>query len=412
MTATASIDFSQVNIRDVNLLDPYLYSHGEPHAVWAALRHQAPVHWQQVDDKLGFWSITKYRDVVQVLKDYKTFTSERGNLLSLLGKDDPSGGKQMAVTDPPRHTQMRRAMHQFFTPDSILKHEDQIRQEIRKLVLPSLEDEGIDFARAAFALSICVGGCILELPSEDWPTLTRLTIMSVAPEDEEFKLADGDITATLQLAHRELFGYFQDIVKQRRRSPGDDLVSALLQLEIDGEKMDIPTVISNCYSILLGATATTPHVASSTLLEQTKINGLEELAAHPESMDSFVEEAFRWSSPGSHFLRYATIDTEIRGVPIKEGDAVAVWVGSANRDEEIFADPYTFNMQRHPNPHISFGTGVHHCIGSKIAKHTMTFLFDELATNFTHFDVIGPVEYLGSNFISGIKHMPVRGYQR
>lgn len=411
MPHTNVMDSSHVNIAEINLLDPLLYSHGEPHVIWDALRRQDPVHWQQVNEDIGFWSITKYKDVVQVLKDYDTFTSERGSLLNLLGKKDPAGGKQMAVTDPPRHTQIRRPLQRGFNHNSIDKHEDQIRAEIRRLLSPCLAPGGVDFARAMFAMSIAVAGCILELPEEDWPMLTRLTTMAIAPDDEEYVLQEGS-AATLQRAHRELFAYFQDIVGQRRRSPGEDLISILLNLEVDGAKLDMGTVISNCYSILLGGTVTTPHAASVSFLELIRADLYEEFAAHPECMDSGLEEVFRWSSPASHFMRYATRDTEIRGTRIKEGEAVVVWLGSANRDSDIFTDPYTFDIRRTPNPHIAFGSGAHHCIGHKTAKQTMNMLYEELFANYEGFEIIGPIEYLGSNFISGLKHLPIRGYLR
>lgn len=399
----------QVDLTKIDLMDPQLYSHGEPHMIWDVMRRESPVHWQQVNEQLGFWSITKYKDAVQVLKDYDTFTSEQGSLLNLLGKKDPAGGKQIAVTDPPRHTQIRRPLQRGFQDHSIDKHEQQIRKTIRKLLAPCEEPEGVDFARAMFELSIAISGCLLELPEEDWPMLTQLTTMAIAPDDEEYILPEGS-EATLQRAHRELFAYFLDIVNQRRRSPSQDLVSVLTNVEVDGAKMDTGAIISNCYSILLGATVTTPHVASLSLLELITKDLYSDFANHPECMNSGLDELFRWSSPASHFLRYATCDVEIRGKKIKKGEAVVVWLGSANRDDEIFANPYLFDIRRTPNPHIAFGSGPHHCIGNKTAKQTMTMLFEDLFAHYNNFEIIGSVEYLGSNFISGIKHMNIRGY--
>lgn len=411
MPTTNAMDSSLVNIAEVNLLDPKLYSHGEPYVIWDAMRRHAPVHWQQVNEELGFWSVTKYKDAVQVLKDYDTFTSEQGSLLNLLGTKDPAGGKQIAVTDPPRHTRIRRPLQRGFHHNAVDKHEEQNRKAIRRLLSPCLEPNGVDFAQAMFAMSIAVSGCILELPEADWPLLTRLTTMAIAPDDEEYVLPEGS-TATLQRAHRELFAYFLDLVSQRRRSPGEDLLSILMNVEVDGAKLDTGAVISNCYSILLGAAATTPHAASLSFLELIKTDLYRELAAHPECMDSGLEEAFRWSSPASHFMRYATRDTEIRDIPIKKGDAVVVWIGSANRDADIFPDPYTFDFRRTPNPHIAFGSGPHVCIGYHTAKQTLTMLYEELFAHYEGFEIIGPVDYLGSNFISGIKHFPVRGHVR
>ncbi|ODP30120.1 putative cytochrome P450 126 [Paenibacillus nuruki] len=404
-----AMDESLIDIKKIDLTDPLLYSQGEPHAVWRKMRHSAPVHWQQVNKELGFWSITKYKDVVHVLKDYETFTSEQGTLLNLLGIKDPAGGKQLAATDPPRHGQIRRPLQRGFNQQPITNYEQQLRTKIRTLLIPCLEPEGLDFAHAMFEISIAVSGCILGLPEEDWPLLTRLVLMSIAPDDKEYQLPEGS-KATLEQAHRELFAYFLDIVSQRRRFPGKDLISVLTNVELDGIKMDTGAIISNCYSLILGATATTPHAASLSFLEIIKQNLYHDFASHPECMDSAMEEVFRWSSPASHFMRYATQDTEINGIRIRQGDAVVVWLGSANRDEDIFDDPYTFDIRRTPNPHIAFGSGSHYCIGHKTAKQTLTILFEEIFAHYDNFEIIGSIEYLGSNFISGIKHMPIRGY--
>jgi cytochrome P450 len=411
MNTSSIMDSSHINLEEIDLTDPYLYSHGNPHLIWHAMRNRAPVHWQTVGEGLGFWSVTKYDDAVQVLKDHVRFTSERGTLLNLLGTDDPAGGRQMAATDPPRHTQMRRPLQQAFNKNALEKHIKSIRSEVYKVLQPATGGELFDFAAASTYLSTSVAGILLDLPSEDWPMLTQLTTMAVAPSDSEYELQDGS-KATLERAHREIFAYFQDILHQRQRSPGDDPISILLSLEVDGQRLNPGAVISNCYSLLLGATVTTPHVSSSSLLELIRSGGFEEWAAHPEHLTSGVEEALRWSSPASHFMRYATQDVEIRGTRIKEGEAVVAWLGSANRDEDIFLDPYKFDFRRNPNPHISFGSGRHHCIGHTAARQLQEILFQALLGNFQSFELKGEVEYLSSNFISGIKHLPVIGHLR
>ncbi|RAL24447.1 cytochrome P450 [Thermoflavimicrobium daqui] len=411
MNKSYFMDSSHINLEEVDLTDPYLYSNGNPHLIWHAMRNRAPIHWQTVREGLGFWSLTKYNDAVKVLKDHERFTSERGTLLNLLGTNDPAGGRQLAATDPPRHTQMRRPLQQAFNTKALEKHIESIRSEVYKVLQPAVGGELFDFAAASTYLSTSVAGILLNLPSEDWPMLTQLTSMAVAPSDSEYELQDGS-KATLERAHREIFAYFQDIIQQRQRTPGDDPISILLSLEVDGQRMNPGAVISNCYSLLLGATVTTPHVSSSALLELMKSGGYEEWAAHPEHLTSGVEEAIRWSSPASHFMRYATQDVEIRDTKIKEGEAVVVWLGSANRDEDIFQDPYKFNFRRNPNPHISFGSGHHHCLGHTAARLSLGILFKALLENFESFELKGDVEYLSSNFISGIKHLPVIGHIR
>ncbi|QKG84614.1 cytochrome P450 [Kroppenstedtia pulmonis] len=412
MNTSYVMDSTHINLEEVDLTDPSLYSRENPHLIWHAMRHRAPVHWQNVEEGLGFWSVTKYEDAVKVLKDHNHFTSERGTLLNLLGTEDPAGGRQMVATDPPRHTQIRRPLQQAFNKNALEKHKELIRKEVCQVLQPAFGGELFDFAVASTYLSTSVAGILLDLPAEDWPMLTQLTTMAVAPSDSEYELQDGS-RATLERAHREIFAYFQDIIHQRQRSPGEDPISILLSMQVDGKRLDPGAVISNCYSLLLGATVTTPHVPSSTLLELIKSGGYEEWAAyHPEYLVSGLEEAFRWSSPASHFMRYATEDLKIRDTEIKEGEAVVVWLGSANRDEDIFQNPYQFDFRRNPNPHITFGSGRHHCIGHTAARTSLRILFQVLLENFASFELKGEAGYLSSNFISGIKHLPVIGHLR
>ncbi|MBN6889314.1 cytochrome P450 [Cytobacillus horneckiae] len=411
MKLTKPTDSSSININEFDLSNPHLHSEGDVHLIWHAMRERAPVHWQDVGNGLGFWSVTKHNDVVKVLSDHTLFTSERGTLLNLLGIDDPAGGRQMTATDPPRHTQMRRPIQQGFTQRSLKKHSDVIRKEIRKLLVPAADGEVIDFASAMMSLSTAVAGTILGLPESDWPKLTHLTAMAIAPDDTKYLLPQGT-KATLQKAHREIFAYFEDIIHEKKDWEDDEVLGILLKLNVDGNKMDLGAVLANCYSLLLGANVTTPHVPSGALYTLMETGGYEDWATHPELIPVGVEEALRWSSPASHFMRYAIEDVEIRGKQIKKGDAVVAWIGSANRDEEVFKDPFKFDIRRKHNPHIAFGKGAHYCVGHPAARQTIKILFEELFDNFESFELAGKEEHLASNFIAGIKNLPVRGYVR
>jgi cytochrome P450 len=411
MRMTHPTDSSHVNLSEFDLRDPSFYKHGDPHLVYHAMRHRAPVHWQQTGEGVGFWSFTKHADCIQVLRDHRTFTSEQGSLLNILGVQDPAGGRQMAVTDPPNHGKMRRPLETVMNDKAVVGYADIIRDEIRNLLAPALSGEVIDLAPVMVAMSTAVAGTVLNLPREDWPHLTRLTAMCIAPDDPMCALPEGT-QATLDRAHRELFAYFQDIMLKRRRNPGRDPISILLSVEIGGEKLGAGAIVSNCYSLLLGATVTTPHVPLSALLELIEQNGYEEWAAHPEAIPTGVEEALRWASPANHFLRYALKDTEIRGTKIKKGDAVVTWLGSANRDEDVFENPYKFDFRRTPNRHIAFGSGVHLCVGHAAARQTLSILFEELFQNFRSIELAGEVEHLASDFAAGIIHMPVVAHAR
>jgi len=400
-----------VDLDNVDLMDPHLYSAGDPHPIWHALRVREPVRWQSVDDGLGFWSVTRLADAERVLRDHEQFTSQRGTLLNILGKDDPAGGRQMAATDPPRHTRMREPVQRALAVRSINRHQDRIRAEVRALLAPAASGEPYDFAAAMMTLPMAVIGVIMNLPPEDWSRLTRLTTMSIAPDDPEFRLPGGS-EATLVTAHRELFAYFQDIVTQRRRALGDDLISMLLTMEVNGRNLGLGEILSNCYSLLLGANVTTPCVPNAAVAALAGTATLADWMAHPELVMSGVEEALRWSSPAIHFMRYATTDLRLGDQDIRAGDAVVAWLASANRDEQEFTDPFTFDIRRRPNRHIAFGVGAHYCVGHSVARASLRVLFEELLTGFEELELVGEPDHLCSNFVAGIKHMRVVGRPR
>ncbi|MFI6894738.1 cytochrome P450, partial [Streptomyces sp. NPDC050256] len=175
-----------IDLDAVDLTDSVLYGEGDPHSIWNAMRHRDPVRWQQVDDTLGFWSVTKFEDADLVLRDHTGFTSQRGTMLFLLGKEDPARGRQMAATDPPRHTRMRVPMQRALTNKQVEKYQGAVTGEVQRLLAPAFTGEPFDFAEAMMRLPMATAGTMMALPREDWSRLTELTTMSVAPDDPEF----------------------------------------------------------------------------------------------------------------------------------------------------------------------------------------------------------------------------------
>jgi cytochrome P450 len=396
-----------IDLASVDLSDPRLHSDGDPHAVWHAMRVREPVRWQQVEPGLGFWSVTRFAEADVVLRDHTRFTSQRGTMLNLLGKDDPAGGRQMAATDPPKHTAMREPLQRALAARSIERYSTPIRGAIRTLLAPALDGGRFDFAQAMIMLPMTAAGTIMGLPTEDWPRLTLLTTRSIAPEDPEFEQPEGP-RRTLEAAHRELFAYFQDIVAARRRAPGDDdLISLLLTMEIGGRKLGAGEILSNCYSLLLGANVTTPYVPNAAVAELLGTAGMVELLSNQRVIPTAIEESLRWASPATHFMRYALSDVELGGARIAAGEAVVVWLGSANRDESVFPEPFAFDLRRRPNRHVAFGVGPHYCVGHTVARLSLRLLFQELSATFDHFEQAGEPQRLRSNFVAGIKHLDV-----
>jgi cytochrome P450 len=395
-----------IDLDSVDLTDPTFHGEGDPHAIWQAMRQRDPVRWQDVGDTLGFWSVTKFEDASLVLRDHTLFTSQRGTMLFLLGKEDPARGRQMAATDPPRHDRMRDPMQRALTSKRVERYREAVTAEVRRVLEPALSEEPFDFAEAMMTLPMASAGTMMALPREDWPRLTRLTAMSIAPDDPEF-MEPGGAQATLPAAHRELFAYFHDILRERRDNLGDDLISLLLTLEVDGRRLETGAILSNCYSLILGANVTTPYVPTGVIGEIVGTPLWDDWRSHPALIGPGLDEALRWASPANHFMRYALKDVELHGRQIRAGDAVVVWLGSANRDEEVFTSPYTFDIRRKRNRHIAFGSGNHYCVGHTVARMTLKILFSEMFSTFEELSPAGDVQHLHSNFVAGIKHMPL-----
>jgi cytochrome P450 len=388
------------------LADPVLYSDGDAYAVWDRLRGLDQLSWSQVDQNVGFWSIVKYWDADRVLRETTSFTSQRGTMLDLLGTDDPVGGQQLAATDPPKHTKMSARLKKAMAVKAVDRQRDMIRELILELIRPIGDGGVFDFGQAMLAMPMSVTGMMMGLPREDWPWLNRLTTMCIAADDPEYQEPGGKAD-TMKIAHRELFAYFQDIIRHRRDHPGDDLVSVLISTQFDGRYMSPGEVVSNCYSLLLGANVTTPHGPNFLMAQFAETDVLADWAAHPEHDGTAMEETLRWSSPVNHLLRYATHDVWVHDTAIAAGEAVVVWPGAADRDEDAFAHASTFDIRRKPNKHLAFGIGPHYCIGHSVARIGLRILYDELLSRFAGFSLAGQPERLRSTFVSGYKHVPI-----
>jgi len=400
-----------VHSGETDLVDPHLYSDGDAHDVWRKMRAQDGLSWHQVDEHRGFWSVVHFKEVDQVLRSTAQFTSERGNMLSLLGMDDPAGGQQIAVTDPPRHTIMQARLKKALAVQAVDRQSEMIRGLITDLIAPIGDGGVFDWGQAMLAMPMSVTGTMMGLPPEDWPWLSRLTTICIAVDDPEYQ-DEGGRSATLSMAHRELFAYFQDLVRFRRDHTGDDLISVLMNTTVEGRQMSSSEVVSNCYSLLLGANVTTPHAPSFVMAEFIDSDVLPQWAAEPEVGVTAVEEALRWASPVNHMLRYATQDVVVRDTRIAAGDAVVTWLGAANRDETEFPDAGTFDIRRKPNKHLAFGIGPHYCVGHSVARVTLRILFEEVLAQYQDFEPAGKPQRLVSNFVSGYKHVPITAKRR
>jgi cytochrome P450 len=396
---------------DANLVDPSTYVTGNPHAIWQQLRGLDELSWHQVDAERGFWSVVTFADTDHVLRNTADFTSERGTMLELLGMDDPAGGQQIVATDPPRHTTMQARLKKALAIRAVDQQRDMIRSLVLDILDPLADGGTFDFGEAMMRMPMSITGTMIGLPESDWEWLSRMTTACIAADDPEYQIG-GSKDATLTAAHRELFVYFQDLMSFRRDRLGDDLLSVLISTRFEGRHMAPAEIVANCYSLLLGANVTTPHAPNYVLAEFIHTPVLEDWAAHPEIGDRAVEEALRWSSPVNHMLRYATRDLELHNTRIAKGDAVVVWLGSANRDEAEFSDAAIFEIRRRPNKHLAFGIGPHYCVGHSVARVSIRILFEELLSRFDNFAAAGRPERMVSNFVSGYKRVPITARYR
>lgn len=389
---------------DAPLHDPDWYADGDPHAIWHVLREREPLRRHSLPDGRSYRSVVRHADVCTVLRDHSRFTSVRGTLLSVLGRSDPAGNKMMAASDPPIHTAMREPLMSVLSNRALAQREAALRGLVQQVLSPMWEGSPWDLSVAAADFPMAFTGTLMGLPPADWPRLSALTTLAIAPSERLDAATDAE--GSIVFAHHELFDYFAE--RLAAHVADEDLIGHLRSMSVGDRRMRSEEVVFNCYSLLLGANVTTPHAIAAAVLA---------FAEHPEQYQRLldeevgitpaVEEALRWASPANHFLRHVIRDTELGGVSISGGEAVVAWLGSANRDERVFTDPYRFDVGRTPNAHVAFGFGPHYCIGAPLARMALRAFFEELVRCVASFEVAGPVVHLRSAFAAGFRHLPI-----
>lgn len=403
-----------VDLADVDLYEPATFTTADQHPTWRTLRVKAPVWWHDRAGGTGFWCVTRHADCERVVKDYRTFSSEEGTILASVGVGDTAGGQTITLTDPPEHAVIRVPAMRTLGHTVVQQRAPAIRERVVELIRPCESGE-VDFARLMRRLPMVLAGEFMGIPERYWDDIALWAGACVAPEDPAYALGNS-VPQTLRLGHHHLFACFRELVRYRRANPGDDLVSVLIEITDAMSGKDKPLrewrVLLNCYSFILGANTTTPNVASHTLLALIQRPQLWPYLLDGDAVPDLVEEGVRWTSPTHHLVRRATADTEIGGVPIRAGDWIAAWVASANRDEAVFDEPFTFDIHRRPNRHLGFGGGPHYCIGAPTSRLALVMLFEELAKRYRAFELTGPLVHLRSNWINGLVSMPVRAIAR
>lgn len=405
MRLTAPQPTDWVDYSQVDLADPRLYTSGDPHLVWQSLRSAEPVFWHEHSGE-GFWVVTQRADAQRVLRDYQDFTSEGGTSIAMLGCPDPAAGLMMQASDPPRHQRLREQIGQPLSPHAISRHTETVRSIVKEALAP-VSDGGIwDAAAALSRVPMTVAASLMGLPEADAGPLRRMAFATLAPLDPLYRT--GSEEQTLAAAHTGIMEYFADRLAERRRQPRSDLVSHILAIEVEGRRLNRQEVLLNCLSLVVGWVVTTSQAVSATIQALPGQHGGEGRWPTNVPVDSVVEEALRWSSPVTHFMRRARRAVELHGKNICAGDAVTAWIASGNRDETVFGQPYLFDTERRPNRHFAFGSGPHRCIGAPLARLMLRLMFRELFTQIESFELAGTPTHLVSNQIAGMTSLPIQ----
>jgi cytochrome P450 len=405
----------------VDLSDLDVFERGAAWPLFDALRRDDPVHWNpEPAPNSGFWSVTRHEDIVAVDRDPQTFTSTKFVNLEEVDDELIEIRRSILESDGDRHRALRKLLQRDFGGQTLLKYEEFLRGLTETTVDAALRKGEFDFVKEVSAdFPIRVLARMLDVPDDDTGRLIdwgNRMIGNTDPDYADVLLGHADSDRYKHLPFRspaalEVFAYGRELARQRRGGDGDDLVSKLVnRVPVDGEPLTA-TEFDNYFLLLVVAgNETTRHTISHSMLALLQHpDQLALLQEHPELIPTAVEEMLRWASPVYHFRRTATRDIELHGRHIREGDKVVMWFASGNRDEEVFADPYRFDVTRTPNDHVAFGKGSpHFCLGNNLARLEIRLMFETLLPRLARAELAGDVKRVRSNFVNGIKTLPLR----
>jgi cholest-4-en-3-one 26-monooxygenase len=406
---TTARDFDPATL---DLMTPEHYErNGYPHGEWAWLRRHDPVFWYDRPNVEPFWAITKHADIIAIGKQPQLFLN--APRLAVFTRDLPppeeGQSRHLLNMDPPDHGRYRRVTSGWFTPRAIRGMDAKVARVTREVLDAAAEKEAGDFVKDVSAkITIAVIAEMLGVPRSDWDLLFRWTNEIIAPQDPEFQHGATPYE-TLERSRLELFAYFHDLAMQRRADPSDDIVSVVANGAVNGEPLPPVELLSYFFLLVVAGNETTRNAMTGGMLAFLENpSEWDKLRKDPTRLDGAVEETVRWITPVIQFSRTATQDYQLRGKTIRTGESVCLFYASGNRDEEVFADPFRFRIDREPNPHIGFGMGEHVCLGAHLARLELRHAFGQLRERLEHCELAGPVARVRSSFVGGIKRAPMR----
>ena len=416
-------DVRGLALADVDLTNLDVWEERVPYEWLTLLRREAPLHWHDEENGRGFWVFTRYDDIVQVSKDWETYSSETGGTsLQDLTPEEIEARKSMLDTDPPAHTRMRAIVNKGFTPRVINTYEERIRALARGILAVAFEEESFDWVdQVASEIPMWVFSEIMGLPVEDRRLLIELG-------DKILGNTDPDVVGAENVAERalddpamrllpfsspfslDLIEYGRALGEARRREPRDDITTKLVQAEVDGSRLSEREFGTFFILLTTAGNETTRHTISLGLLDLLEHpDELARLVDDPSLAGTAADEILRRAHPVHHFRRTATRDVTVHGRRIADGDKVTFWYASGNYDGERFADPYRFDVGRTPNRHLTFGLGgPHFCLGAHLARLEVKIWLEEMIPYLRRLELAGAPVRLRSNMFNGIKRLPVR----
>lgn len=395
------------------LADPQTYT--DEHRLHGALTHlraNAPVSWVSVSNYQPFWAITKHADVMDIERENMLFTNWPRPVLTTVQGDEQAaaiGVRTLIHLDDPQHRVVRAIGSDWFRPKAMRALKFRI-DELAKIYVDKMVDVGpeCDFVQqVAVNFPLYVIMSLLGLPEADFPFMLKLTQELFGSDDTEFKRGSGiedQLPALL-----DMFGYFNEVTAARRDHPTEDLASAIANARIDGEPLSDMDTVSYYLIVATAGHDTTSATISGGLQALIENPGqLQRLRDDPGLMPLATEEMIRWVTPVKQFMRTAAKNTMVRGTLIAAGESVLLSYASANRDEDVFADPFRFDVGREPNKHVAFGYGVHFCMGAALARMEVNSFFSELLPRLKSIELNGDPQLVATTFVGGLKHLPVR----
>lgn len=405
MTDTTDTAFS---VEDMDIQSHDLYLNGPPHDRFTWLRENAPIirHDGMNDGDIEwYWALTRHADIVEVSRTFDTYSSAREGVL-IQDRDNMEETRMLVDLDPPEHTRMRSLVNRGFTPRAIKLMQEHYEGVTRDLVASAVAEGEVEFVnKVAAELPLIAIAEMMGIPVEDRRKVFDWSNRMIAISDGDYSGGIDDAAA----AATELYIYAESLAADRRQNPREDIISILVAAEGNDALTEHEF---NMFVLLLA-------VAGNETTRNAISHGVLALIEHPDQwqllkddpslINGAVEEILRWSTPVNVFRRVATCDVELYGETIREGDSVAMFYPSANRDDRVFPDPFRFDITRDPNLHVTFGGGgPHFCLGANLARLEMRSLFSELVARCDHMELDGEVKRLRSYFINGIKELPVR----